>query len=148
MAKLNRPKHEDTVEEKKPKKITKMQQLSPRKVEEAIVAERGLLSNVAKRLNISYQLLTKFIKENPKVKDALERADDANLDFAESKLRDLIDAKNVTAIIFYLKTKGKKRGYIENATDLNLPTKPILFKYVPATPEEIKKVAAQTQDQE
>jgi len=35
------------------------------------------------------------------------------LDFAESQLHKQIKEGNSTSTIFYLKTKGKKRGYIE-----------------------------------
>ena len=35
------------------------------------------------------------------------------LDFAESQLMHHINKGNLTAIIFYLKTKGQSRGYIE-----------------------------------
>ena len=35
------------------------------------------------------------------------------LDFAESQLMHHITKGNLTAIIFYLKTKGQSRGYIE-----------------------------------
>ena len=37
------------------------------------------------------------------------------LDMAESTLYSLIKEKNVPSTIFYLKTKGKRRGYIEKS---------------------------------
>ena len=48
--------------------------------------------------------------------DFREQVDDLSnvvLDFAESQLHKQIQAGNTTATIFYLKTKGKGRGYIE-----------------------------------
>ena len=35
------------------------------------------------------------------------------IDNAEDKLQELINKNNPIAVLFYLKTKGKKRGYIE-----------------------------------
>ena len=37
------------------------------------------------------------------------------MDFAESQLHQQIKDGSVAATIFYLKTKGKKRGYIEKS---------------------------------
>ena len=36
-----------------------------------------------------------------------------NIDYVESKLMNLISQDNPTAILFYLKTIGKNRGYVE-----------------------------------
>jgi hypothetical protein len=37
------------------------------------------------------------------------------LDFAESQLHKQIQSGEVSSTIFYLKTKGKKRGYVERS---------------------------------
>ena len=45
----------------------------------------------------------------------VEDLQDITLDFAESQLHKQIKDGNTTATIFLLKTKGKKRGYIERS---------------------------------
>lgn len=50
---------------------------------------------------------------NPEFKAEVEAINESSLDYVESKLMTAIQQDNITAIIFYLKTKGKKRGYIE-----------------------------------
>ena len=49
--------------------------------------------------------------------------ENAALDFAESRLFKQIEDGVPSSTIFYLKTKGKHRGYVERSElDLNLPT--------------------------
>ena len=45
----------------------------------------------------------------------IEDADESLLDFAESKLVEHINDGDITSLIFFLKTKGKKRGYVERS---------------------------------
>ncbi len=52
-------------------------------------------------------------RKSPAYLEALEDLEERNLDRAESALYGLIETGNVTAIIFYLKTKGRGRGYAE-----------------------------------
>lgn len=54
-----------------------------------------------------------WMKEDSDYAKEVTSIDNIALDFAESQLHSLIKAKNVAAVIFYLKTKGKNRGYLE-----------------------------------
>lgn len=58
-------------------------------------------------------------RKQPAYRHAVEHIEERNLDRAETALQGLIEAGNVTAIIFYLKTKGKNRGYSEK-TEIDL----------------------------
>ena len=58
--------------------------------------------------------------KKPDFKKEVDAVNEANIDFVESKLMNLINQDNPTAIIFYLKTKGKKRGYIETNENINI----------------------------
>lgn len=60
--------------------------------------------------------------------EAVAGAREKALDFAESKLFKLIESQNVTAIIFYLKTQGKDRGYIERIENANVGEPPFVVK--------------------
>ena len=54
-----------------------------------------------------------YIKRHPSLQTVIEETVELNLDLAESNLIAEIGNNNMTAIIFYLKTKGKHRGFVE-----------------------------------
>jgi hypothetical protein len=54
-----------------------------------------------------------WVRNDPVYAKGVELIDEVSLDFAEQALKKNIRSGNVIAQIFYLKTKGKKRGYVE-----------------------------------
>lgn len=101
-------------------------------VRQALTDCRGMVTYAAKKLGTTWDTLTKYIKENPKLESHIIALQERRLDYAESKLDSLIDKEDKTAIIFFLKTKGKKRGYVEDEKmDLSKLTQPITFIYQP-----------------
>ena len=135
------PDTDDAIEVPTRKGGKKKALIDTKSVEAALLANMGLTTEASKSLGISLEMLKKAIKDNPKLQKVVEATEEINLDFAESKLRNLIDKENVPAILFFLKCKGKARGYIEHADSNVVPTKPILFTYKPATREEIKEAS-------
>lgn len=53
------------------------------------------------------------IKQSAKLKAAFKDNREREIDYAESKLKTAIKNDNLSAIIFFLKTIGKNRGYTE-----------------------------------
>jgi hypothetical protein len=79
----------------------------------AIHESHGLVTKAASAAGVTYRTVLRYINDYPSVAEAVETAREQMLDFAESKLYQLISEGDKTAIIFYLKTQGKCRGYIE-----------------------------------
>lgn len=90
------------------------------------------VSATCSALNISRQTFYNWRERYPALKKALQDADDAILDWAETKLIESINDGNLTALIFFLKTKGRKRGYVEQV-DTNITGNPFeaLMKELP-----------------
>jgi predicted DNA-binding transcriptional regulator AlpA len=80
---------------------------------EALEKSLGIVTQACKVVGISRDTHYRWMKDDEEYKQAVQDLGDVALDFAESKLHKLIDQGNPAATIFYLKTKGKNRGYIE-----------------------------------
>lgn len=88
---------------------------------EALEKSLGVVTTAVKQVGIARSTHYDWMNNDPDYKAAVEDIADIALDFAESKLHKQIDKEDTIATIFYLKTKGKKRGYIEKAEmDLNV----------------------------
>jgi transposase len=93
------------------------EQYTAEHVVEAIKGSGGLVSTVASRLGCSRRTVYRYMNRYSTVKEALKEEREKVLDTAEGELvhliRDRSHPGHTTAIIFYLKTIGKGRGYVE-----------------------------------
>lgn len=80
---------------------------------EALEKSLGIVTTAAKTVGISRDTHYRWLKDDPEYKGKVDAIADMALDFAESSLHRQINKGETTATIFYLKTKGRNRGYIE-----------------------------------
>ena len=80
---------------------------------EALRNNLGHISNACEAAKIGRRTYYNWVADDKDFKEDVEHIQDSLLDLAETKLLQNIENNENTAIIFYLKTKGKKRGYIE-----------------------------------
>ena len=80
---------------------------------QALEKSLGVVTVASKAAGIGRTTHYMWMKEDPEYRKAVDELEDVALDFAESKLHSQIKDNNTSATIFFLKTKGKKRGYVE-----------------------------------
>jgi len=80
---------------------------------EALEKSLGVVTAAVQKVGIARRTHYDWIDKDEAYSDAVKNIPEQVLDFAESSLFKLINEGNVAANIFYLKTKGKKRGFIE-----------------------------------
>lgn len=91
---------------------------------EALEKSLGIVTTACKIVGIDRGTHYNWLKDDEDYRDAVNGIEDIAIDFAESNLHKLIQSGDTASTIFFLKTKGKKRGYIErvenhNTIDLN-----------------------------
>jgi hypothetical protein len=80
---------------------------------EALEKTLGNVTQACKIVGITRQCHYVWTSENKQYAESVLDIENVTLDFAESQLHKQIKTGSVAATIFLLKTKGKKRGYIE-----------------------------------
>ncbi len=98
---------------------------------QALTASLGNVTEAAEKIGIRRETHYAWLKDDAEYNAAVASLKNVALDFAESQLKKLMevaerqalthdgevvtikDAPNTSAVIFYLKTQGKQRGYIE-----------------------------------
>jgi len=80
---------------------------------ELFKANAGLVATACSKFGITRACYYNWYKENPEFAVECDNIQEAQIDMAESSLLSKIKEKDLGATIFYLKTKGRNRGYIE-----------------------------------
>ena len=73
----------------------------------------GVVSPACEAVGIHRSTHYRWLEEDEEYRKEVESVQEFQLDFVESKLFENISKNDTTATIFYLKTRGRKRGYIE-----------------------------------
>ena len=80
---------------------------------EALEKTLGVVTTASKMVGIERTTHYKWMSNDKDYKAKVEDLQEVVLDFAESALHKMVENHNPAATLFLLKTKGKKRGYIE-----------------------------------
>tara|TARA_R110001632_G_scaffold71745_1_gene166294 strand:- start:649 stop:1029 length:381 start_codon:yes stop_codon:yes gene_type:complete len=75
----------------------------------------GVVTVACRQADIPRSTYYKWLNEDEEFAKEVKDIENIALDFAESKLHEQIQVGNTSATIFYLKTKGKNRGYVERS---------------------------------
>lgn len=76
----------------------------------------GVVTTACKEVDISRTTFYNWLANDEAFAEAVNEVSEVSIDFAESQLFKQMKSGNVAATIFYLKTKGRARGYAEQAT--------------------------------
>jgi hypothetical protein len=79
----------------------------------ALKATGGIKTLAAQKLGCDPSTVHGYINRYWEIGEAVAQVAESVLDLAEAKLLKHIKGGNLTAIIFYLKTQGKQRGWVE-----------------------------------
>jgi hypothetical protein len=86
----------------------------------------GIVKTACQEVGIARQTHYNWMEADPDYKQAVESIGEGVIDFVESKLHTLIVNGDTAATIFYMKTKAKKRGYVERQELTGADNQPII----------------------
>jgi hypothetical protein len=112
----------------------------------ALESSLGVVSLACQATGTSRTQHYKWLNIDEDYKKQVESIADIALDFAESRLHERIKSGDTASIIFYLKAKGKNRGYVErvekdittNGNDINGTQ--LIFSPTPLSPKDIEDI--------
>ncbi len=80
---------------------------------EALEKSLGVVTTACKQVGIGRTTFYNYYNDDKDFAKQVDEIENVALDFAESQLHKQIQEGSTAATIFLLKTRGKKRGYVE-----------------------------------
>lgn len=80
----------------------------------ALIANLCIVTKACEESKIGRSTYYRWMQDDPLFKEAVESAEEGQIDFAEEALLKRIKEGSDTSIQFYLKTKGRKKGWGDN----------------------------------
>jgi len=106
--------------------MNKSRHIKKEAILKALESSLGVVTTACKKTEIPRSTFYKWVKEDEDFAEKVKDIENVSLDFAESKLFEQMSDNNTSATIFYLKTKGRKRGYWEKQQmDMTTDDEPI-----------------------
>ena len=107
-----------------------------KKLLKCLKESKCIITAACERANVARRTYYNWMDNDEDFRHAVEDLNEEILDIVESKLLTEINEGNLTATIFYLKTKGKKRGYVETV-EQKVTVNPFeeMMKNLPDDPE-------------
>lgn len=105
---------------------TQQMQHNKKALIEALEKSLGVVTTACKSVGVDRTTFYRYYNEDIEFKAIVDSVDDIALDFVESQNYKLIRDGNPAATIFFLKTKGRKRGYIERTEHTGADGQPLI----------------------
>lgn len=83
----------------------------------ALEKTNGLQTYAARLLNCTLQTVTNYIKRYPELQQFCMAVEETVLDMAENNIRQALKSGDIEQSKWYLRYKGRRRGYYEKETD-------------------------------
>ena len=106
----------------------KRTQPNKKKLIAALEKSLGIGTEACEKAELSRTQQYKWYKEDEDYRKAVDDIEGKFIDFAETHLKEQIEKGSTPATIFYLKTRGKRRGY-GDTLDITSDNEPIIIEF-------------------
>jgi adenylate kinase len=95
--------------------MNKTEHIKKKALIQALEKSLGVVTSACKKVGVGRTTYYDWYNNDEEFKKQVDELQNVALDFAESQLHNQIQKNNTAATIFFLKTKGKGRGYTEKS---------------------------------